>query len=396
MKKNILLSFLSCFVLVATQAQEQKFFRLIASMSGQFQLENGNVVPIWGYKFEPDDTLKLPSPIVVVNVGDTVEIEMVNQSSDAHTIHLHGLDVDQANDGVPSTSQEILTMGSYHFIPTHSGLYIYHCHVKSTVHVQMGMYGLLLVRPRNQPNAFYENGPTYTKEVNWLFSSIDELWQQTAGFLTMVPEFNAEHFYINGVSNETLFQPEHVIEASIEDTVALRLTNISYGSTKVVFPNTIQAVNLMSDGRALPQTIEEDTLEIMPGERYELALTSASLIADTIEVLYFDMMSNAPIGSNKVPVTFTNAVGVKPTIILENKIEISPNPSHATVQVSIPQTIFNGGGRLIIIDTKGNTVKRDMITEQLIDLSIRDLKPGLYSMLFQTGNYVYAQRFVKE
>jgi hypothetical protein len=55
---------------------------------------------------------QFPAPIVYAAVGDVVELRLKNLGvaanplapNDPHSIHLHGLDVDAANDGVPETS----------------------------------------------------------------------------------------------------------------------------------------------------------------------------------------------------------------------------------------------------------------------------------------------------
>jgi hypothetical protein len=54
---------------------------------------------------------QFPAPLIYAAVGDVVEIRLKNlgvtnkgSPNDPHSIHLHGLDVDAANDGVPETS----------------------------------------------------------------------------------------------------------------------------------------------------------------------------------------------------------------------------------------------------------------------------------------------------
>lgn len=136
---------------------------------------------------------QFPAPIIYAAVGDVVEIRLKNLGAaanpnapnDPHSIHLHGLDVDAANDGVPETSvgavpanlcndgttdttfptdcegQGGLTPGAgnvvvYMFSPTKAGTYMYHCHQEANIHVNMGMYGALVVY--NASDAAYSNG----------------------------------------------------------------------------------------------------------------------------------------------------------------------------------------------------------------------------------------------
>jgi len=123
---------------------------------------------------------QFPAPIVYASVGDVVEIRLKNLGvtaqpnapNDPHSIHLHGLDVDAANDGVPETSlgavpANLCADGStdptgscaaaggsapgagnvivYMFSPEFAGTYMYHCHQEADIHVNMGMFGALVV-----------------------------------------------------------------------------------------------------------------------------------------------------------------------------------------------------------------------------------------------------------
>ena len=78
-----------------------------------------------------------------------------------HTVHLHGLDVDQASDGVPETGA-VARVGetiTYRFVATHAGTYWYHCHVDTVEHLTMGMYGALIVHPADGPGRAWTDGP---------------------------------------------------------------------------------------------------------------------------------------------------------------------------------------------------------------------------------------------
>lgn len=75
---------------------------------------------------------------------------------DFHTVHLHGAHVATQLDGFPETSfgvpmwmnpEEGPPVATYFFQPEHPGTYMYHCHVEASEHVQMGMYGALIVYP---------------------------------------------------------------------------------------------------------------------------------------------------------------------------------------------------------------------------------------------------------
>src|SRR5215470_14784294 len=70
--------------------------------------------------------------------------------TDSHTIHWHGFDIPTPlNDGVPEVSVAV-PIGkqlTYFYRPHREGTYMYHCHFEDVEHVQMGMTGIVYVRP---------------------------------------------------------------------------------------------------------------------------------------------------------------------------------------------------------------------------------------------------------
>lgn len=91
----------------------------------------------------------VPGPFLRVMEGDTVEVSLYNDPTSLHhhTIDFHsvigpggGASILHAMPGETST----LT-----FVPTHPGLYIYHCAMPNpAVHMSHGQYGLMLVEPK--------------------------------------------------------------------------------------------------------------------------------------------------------------------------------------------------------------------------------------------------------
>jgi len=104
--------------------------------------------------------LRAPSPVIRVEQGDTIWIQLENTHYFPHTIHLHGVDhpfVDVAgegNDGVPQSSDKFVLPGqskTYEIRPRTAGSFAYHCHVQTHVHLAMGLVGMFVVE-ENRPN----------------------------------------------------------------------------------------------------------------------------------------------------------------------------------------------------------------------------------------------------
>jgi manganese oxidase len=171
---------------------------------------------------------QFPAPIIYAKVGDVVEIRLKNLGTtnplapnDPHSIHLHGLDVDAANDGVPETSVGAISANAgtpgagnvivYMFKATRPGTYMYHCHQEADIHVQMGMYGALIIYnptdvgavsgPGSKGNLF---GFDYDKDVVMMLTEIDTR-QHVSEEISQAPAFNPidyhpQFWFINGLS----------------------------------------------------------------------------------------------------------------------------------------------------------------------------------------------------
>ena len=104
--------------------------------------------------------LRLPSPVIRVEVGDIVQIVLENTHYFPHSIHLHGVDHPFSHgehggqDGVPQTSEMELMPGErriYQFQARQPGTMFYHCHVQTHTHLAMGLAGMIVIE-ENKPN----------------------------------------------------------------------------------------------------------------------------------------------------------------------------------------------------------------------------------------------------
>lgn len=128
-------------------------------------------------------TAALPSPIIWAEVGDRLYITLINLGMaslpdllDPHTVHMHGAHVATQLDGFPEQSfgvpvwmnlSEPPPTATYFFQPEHPGTLMYHCHVDASEHVQMGMYGALIIYPSMESLA--SAGITQSKDGKWLY-----------------------------------------------------------------------------------------------------------------------------------------------------------------------------------------------------------------------------------
>jgi FtsP/CotA-like multicopper oxidase with cupredoxin domain len=267
---------------------------------------------------------QFPAPIIYAATGDVVEIRLKNLGvsqrtapNDPHTIHLHGLDVNAANDGVPETSVAAVpatlkvpgagNVVVYMFAPTAPGTYMYHCHQEASIHVQMGMYGALVVYNPADP-AYLNGGPgkgfggtlygsSYTKDVVLLLSEFDVLQHKAeykGGPFNPI-QFQPQYWFINGLSFPNTihaglptfiwanwiaahpgYDPYIVGSVSegnrlLADKVLLRVINMGF-QAQPMHMHGFHATVIGSDQRAWGWTnggLQKNTLLIGSGETYE-------------------------------------------------------------------------------------------------------------------------------
>jgi hypothetical protein len=296
---------------------------------------------------------QFPAPLIRSAVGDAVEIRLKNLGvttktapNDPHSIHLHGLDVNAANDGVPETSVGAIPANAampgagnwiyYYFSPQNAGSYMYHCHQEADIHVQMGMFGALVVyEPTDAAyvswyNAGGPSGPgtgggtlmgwSWTKENILLLSEFDvrqhvSEQQGLGGTAAFNPvTYQPQYWSINGLSfPNTIHVAPPVLPAGFKgnwfndiwiqahpgydplivgsvgagDKVLLRMINMGF-ETQPMHMHGFHGKIIGSDQRAWPwannplaptpsgQGLEKNTLTIGSGETYEWLLDFAT------------------------------------------------------------------------------------------------------------------------
>ena len=94
----------------------------------------------------------VPGPELRVRKGDLVEVTLVNEDvAGGVSVHWHGLDVPNAEDGVAGVTQDAVEPGSrfvYRFRADQTGTFWYHTHQAAAREVQRGLFGALVVEPR--------------------------------------------------------------------------------------------------------------------------------------------------------------------------------------------------------------------------------------------------------
>ena len=124
----------------------------------KWEVSPGNLVDAWTYNGV------VPAPEMHVNDGDKVRIVLTNNLPESTSLHLHGVQVPNAMDGVdPYTQPPIPPGGSftYEFVAKGPAVGIYHSHHNAQIQVPNGMFGAFTIDEMPIPQALKDKG--YTK-----------------------------------------------------------------------------------------------------------------------------------------------------------------------------------------------------------------------------------------
>lgn len=369
-------------LLCSTSAMAQQIPpQLFSGMEGYTFLPDGTAIPIWGYGWVADGYITLPGPLLSYEQGDDVQLNFTNPSPESHTIHLHGLDVDQANDGVPTTSFFVATgeETTYEFTADNPGTFLYHCHVTTTLHLTMGMYGMILVTRPDM--TLFEAGPAYAQDVPLLFSdlAIETNLQPVASY--PFHDIRPDVFMVNGASGDQLESSDHIVHFEPGQPLALRLGSMAYSRIQCYFPEELNAVCYMSDGRPLPAAFAPDSLHIYPGERFTVIIEPDADWDGYLPCEFWSLTDETL--ESTASIHIRDAALEVPKITLDQRIGF-PNPAQHHIQWSGAEQLT-----ISVFDARGNFVVKERLEDGLLD--VRNWPHGVYIATFPNG---HATRFV--
>lgn len=374
---------------------------LFTGMDGILISDDGMDIPIWGYGLSSIGYITAPGPLLEYETGDEVNLAFVNNSPESHTIHLHGLDVDQANDGVPTTSFLVIMdeIGSYSFTASEPGTFLYHCHVTTTLHLTMGMYGMILVR--HPGGVLFEGGPSYYSDAPLLFSDLEIATNLDAVQSYPFHDIRPDYFMVNGRSGSQLEtgstgipgESGTIISCPNGESIALRLGSMAYTLTKIIIPTELEGMCYMSDGRPVPTPFGVEEIDIYPGERFTILISPEAEYDGSIEVQSWDMVNREYLHSNFVRIRDAALNISSPHIQSSLSLSISPNPSSNFITVNTNDArsiedwaIYNASGKIVL---QGQT---DL---HLMKVDISSLESGSYILESINGQKNYKARFIK-
>lgn len=210
-----------------------------------WEVEPGRTVKAWAYNGQ------VPGPQIRVREGDRVRINVKNELSQSTSVHFHGLEVPISQDGVPFITQPPIKPGasfSYEFVVPNSGSHMYHSHHNAAYQVGMGLLGAFIVEPRDARNE---------PKVD-----VDEI---------MILNDTMHGYTLNGKS----FPATVPLVAKLGQTVRVRFMN----EGMMIHPMHLHGMHMTviaKDGWDQPAPWKCDTLNIAPGERWDVLIKATN------------------------------------------------------------------------------------------------------------------------
>ncbi|WP_256793281.1 multicopper oxidase domain-containing protein [Terrabacter sp. Ter38] len=263
---------------------------------------------------------QISAPMLAFDELDEVTITLSNLGLvmrpdlfDGHTLHWHGfVNAIPLFDGVPELSLAV-PIGrdlSYFYRPRDAGTYMYHCHFEDVEHVQMGMTGMVFVRPKQNKAPVaghpigtkyaYNDGDGSTRYDREFAFMITELWSaahyrdahiQVSDWTDYAPSF----WLLNGrgypdtiapagnpestSAGRLQYQPiSSLITCNVDETVLLRLSNLGYQNHALTLDNVDMQViakdaSLLRGRDGYTNYLETNTVDVGPGESRDVLVT---------------------------------------------------------------------------------------------------------------------------
>ncbi|MFN8593246.1 MAG: copper oxidase [Thermomicrobiales bacterium] len=219
-------------------------------------------VPVLAYAFNH----QVPGPRIHLTEGDRVRFNVTNQLPESTTVHWHGLVVPNAMDGAADITQQPIPPGqtfTYEFTVGQRGTYFYHSHDHIDRQQTLGLYGALIIDPKDPADYPYD----YEQEV---VIQLQELLQREGYSFPAMPMEGAmpNYFTINGKA----YPETQTVHLRVGETLLVRFigTNSGFIHPMHIHGGPFRIVE--TDGNPVPPDGQwlKDTVNVAPGERYDV------------------------------------------------------------------------------------------------------------------------------
>ena len=225
------------------RADGTKEFDLTAKIV-DWEVSPGKTVKAWTYNG------MVPGPELKVDVGDKVAIVLKNELPESTSLHLHGIRVPNAMDGVDPYTQDPILPGdtfTYEFTALEPAVGMYHSHHDAQIQVPNGMAGAFLIGEMPIPAVLADKGiTTVDKTLNMVLND--------SGTIGLT---------LNGKS----FPATEPYAMKVGQTMEVNYFNEGLMSHPMHLHQPTGWI-IAKDGVPLLEPVPSDTISVAPGERY--------------------------------------------------------------------------------------------------------------------------------
>jgi len=212
---------------------------------------------------------QIPGPRIRVTEGDRIRINVKNNLPESTTVHWHGLILPNEMDGPAEITQEPIPPGetfTYEFTTQQRGTYFYHTHDHPDRQQGLGLYGALIIDPKEPVDT-----PPYDLEYTIQLQE----WLEREGYTypAMLMEGGLPNFFtINGKA----YPETDTIEMKVGQRLLLRFIGSNNNFIHPMHVHGGPFTIVETDGYPVPEGAQliKDTVNVGPGERYDVIWTA--------------------------------------------------------------------------------------------------------------------------
>lgn len=197
-----------------------------------------------------------PGPVIEAVEGDRVRIHVKNELPEATTIHWHGLEIPNEQDGVGGLTQPPIQPGkswTYEFTLIQNGCFMYHSSFNEKKQVGLGVGGMFVIHPK-----------TPERKIDRDFSLMLNEWKLLPGSPYIdVTSTEPNWFTFNGKSAPST----EIMECEVGDVVRIRFANLSNHNSHPIHLHGVTWQVVGTEGGPIPPSARwpGNTVDVPPG-----------------------------------------------------------------------------------------------------------------------------------
>jgi manganese oxidase len=217
-------------------------------------------VPVTAYAINR----QVPGPRLDLTEGDRVRINFTNHLPDSATMHWHGLVVPNAMDGPGNITQVPVPPGghyTYEYQVSQSGTYFYHSHTRPDRQQALGLYGALIIHPKN-------GGAEVSATYDYVVQLQEWLRRDGLTYPAMLMEGGLPNYFtINGKA----YPATDTLHMRVGETIKLRIIGTNNNFIHPMHMHGGPFTVIARDGIPLGSAaFQADVINVGPGQRYDV------------------------------------------------------------------------------------------------------------------------------